>query len=70
MQEVIIMHEKFLKVYLPVAPNGVLTYGKSKFALNTATAKQCQVVSVTFIATGWFFQLKKILKVFSTSGGS
>ena len=47
-----------LKVYLPVAPDGVLTYGKSKFA---ATAKQCQMVSVTFIATEWFFQLKKIL---------
>jgi len=47
-----------LKVYLPVAPDGVLTYGKSKFA---ATAKQCQMVSVTFIATEWFFQLKKFL---------
>jgi len=33
MQEVITMHEKFLKVYLPFAPDGVLTYGKSKFAL-------------------------------------
>jgi len=32
MQEVT-MHEKFLKVYLPVAFDGVLTYGKSKFAL-------------------------------------
>jgi len=27
------MHEKFFKVYLPVAPEGVLPYGKSKFAL-------------------------------------
>jgi len=33
MQEVIIIREKFLKVYLPVTPDGVLTCGKSKFAL-------------------------------------
>jgi len=33
MQEVITKHEKFLKVYLPVAPDRVLTYGRSKFAL-------------------------------------
>jgi len=32
MQEVITRHEKFLKVHLSVAPDGVLTYGKSKFA--------------------------------------
>jgi len=29
LREVITMHEKFLKVYLPVAPDGMLTYGKS-----------------------------------------
>jgi len=39
MQEVITMHEKFLKVYLPVAPDGVLTYGKSKFALKSSNGK-------------------------------
>jgi len=39
MQEVIIMHEKFLKVYLPVAPDGVLTYGKTKFALKYSNGK-------------------------------
>jgi len=39
MQEVITMHEKFLKVYLPVAPDGVLTYGKSKFALKYSNGK-------------------------------
>jgi len=33
------MHEKFLKVYLPVAPDGVLTYGKIKFALNYSNGK-------------------------------
>jgi len=38
-QEVITMHEKFLKVYLPVAPDGVLTYGKSKFALKYSSDK-------------------------------
>ena len=71
MQEVITKHEKFLEVYLLVAPDGVLTYGKSKFALkySNGKGKECQVVSVTFITTEWFFQLKKILKVFSTSAG-
>jgi len=39
MQEVIIMHEKFLKVYRPVAPDGALTYGKSKFALKYSNGK-------------------------------
>jgi len=39
MQEVVIMHEKFLEVYLPVAPDGVLTYGKSKFALKYSNSK-------------------------------
>jgi len=43
--------------------------GKENLPKNTATAKQCEVVSLTFIATKWFFQLKKILKVFSTSAG-
>jgi len=33
------MHEIFLKVYLPVAPDGVLTYGKSKFALKCSNGK-------------------------------
>jgi len=39
MQEVITMHEKFVKMYLPVAPDGVLTYGKSKFALKCSNGK-------------------------------
>jgi len=43
--------------------------GKANLPYNAATAKQCQVGSVTFIATEWFFQLKKILKFFSTSAG-
>jgi len=56
------MHEKFLKVYLPGLPvtsDEVLTYGKSKLALKYSNGKQCQVVSITFIATEWFYQLKK-----------
>jgi len=39
MQEVIAMHEKFLKVYLQVAPDWVLTYGKSKFVLKYGKGK-------------------------------
>jgi len=45
--------------------------GKANLSENAALAKQCQVVSLTSIATEWFFLLKKILKVFSTLvGGS
>jgi len=54
MQEVSTMHEKSLKVYLPVALDGVLTYGKSKFTLKSSNGKQRQVVSVTFITTECF----------------
>jgi len=50
-QELVTIHEKFLKVYLQVAPEGVLTYGKSTFAKNAATAEQCQELSLTFMAT-------------------
>jgi len=39
MQEVITIHEKFLKVYLPVAPDGMLTYGESQFALKYSNGK-------------------------------
>jgi len=39
MQEVMTRHEKFLKVYLPVAPDGVLTCGKSKFSLKYSNGK-------------------------------
>jgi len=55
MEEVITMHEKFLKVYLPVAPDGVLTYGKSKSALKYSNGKGIWFQSVTFIATERFF---------------
>jgi len=59
MQEIITMHEKFLKAYLPVAPDGVLTYGKSKFALKYSNGKGMSSGFSTFIATEWFFQLIK-----------
>jgi len=59
--------------YLPVAPDGVLTYRKSKFAwkcsIDKAMPSRCQAVSPTFLATECFFQIKRILKVFSTSAG-
>ena len=38
-QEVITLHEKFLEVYLPVAPDGVLQCGKNKFALKYSNGK-------------------------------
>jgi len=34
-----------------------------------SNVKPSQVVSVIFIATEWLFQLKKLLKFFSTSAG-
>jgi len=40
MQEVTTMHEKFLKVYLSVEPDRVLTHGKSKFALKCSNGKE------------------------------
>ena len=44
--------------------------GKANLLKNAATEKQCQVVSLRFIATELFFQIKKILKFFSTLAGS
>ena len=68
MQEVITMHEKF-QVYLPVAPDGVLAYGKSKFALKYSNGKAMPSGFSHFYCHRGFFQLKNILKVFSTSAG-
>jgi len=71
MQEVITIHEKFLEEYQTVTPDGMLTYGESKFALKYRNVKAMQVVSIIFIATEWSFQLKKILKVLpALAGGS
>ena len=39
MQEVITMHKKFLKLYFPDAPDGVITCEKSKFALKYSHGK-------------------------------
>jgi len=65
---------------MPVTPNGVLTYGKSKLAVSYETINyyqftstcsigkamrsRCQVVSLTFITTEWFLQLKKFESFF------
>jgi len=54
------IREKFLKVNLSLAPDGVLTYEKSKFTWKCSIGKICQVISLTFIATEWFLQLKKL----------
>ena len=42
--------------------------GKANLSQNTATAKQCQVVSITFIATEWFFQIQKFWRFLNISG--
>jgi len=71
MQEVIIMHEKFLKVYLPVAPDGVLTYGKTKFALKYSNGKGMPSGFSHFYCHQVVHSTQKHCKVFSTSvGGS
>jgi len=67
------LHQKFLIVYLPVAPDGVLSYWKKHLPENPASekyAKQMPSGCTHLIATEWFFQLKNC-KVFSTlAGGS
>jgi len=63
LQEVITTYTKFLEVYLPVAPDGVLSYWKKiclKMQHRKNTPSGCQVVSLPFIATEWFFELKKL----------
>jgi len=69
MQEVITMHKKFLKVYLPVAPDGVLTYGKSKFALKYSNGKAMPSGFSQFYCHRVVLSTQKNLKVFSTSAG-
>jgi len=68
------LHEKFLKVYLPVAPDGVLSYWKKnclKIPHRKNIPSRWQAVSLTFIATERFFELIKIVKFFSSlAGGS
>jgi len=68
MHEVITVHEKCLKVHLPVVPDGVLTYGKSKSALKYSNGIGMWFQSVTFIATEWFLLTEK-KKFFSISAG-
>jgi len=65
MQEVITLHEKFLKeVYLPVAPDGVLTCGKSKFALKDRNVKAMPSDFSHFYCHRVVLSTKKFLKFF------
>jgi len=66
MQEVITMQEKFLKVYLAVAPDGMLSYGESKSALKYSNGKGMQRGFSHFYCHR-VFQLKKILNFFNIS---
>jgi len=52
--EVITMHEMFLKVHLPAAPDGVLTYGKSKSALKYSNGKGMWFQSLLLPLSGSF----------------
>jgi len=58
MQEVITMHGKFLKNLSAICSWRSAHIWEKQICLKI---QQRQVVSVTFIATEWFFQLKKIL---------
>jgi len=55
--------------YLPVARDGVLTYGESKSALKYSNDKAMPSGFSHFFATEWFFHLKKFLKVFFKISG-
>jgi len=48
------MHEMFLKVHLPAAPDGVLTYGKSKSALKYSNGKGMWFQSLLLPLSGSF----------------
>jgi len=69
MQEVITMHEKFLKVYLPGAPDGVLTYGKSKFALICSNGKAMSSGFSHFYCHRVVLSIQKYFKVFFNISG-
>jgi len=71
MLEVITMHEKFIKVYLPVAPDGVLTFEKSKFALKYSNGKAMPSGFSHVYCHRVVLSTQIFLKVFSTlAGGS
>ena len=59
--------KSFSKVYLPVAPDGVLTCGKSKFALKYSNGKELPSDFSHFYCHRVVLSTNKILKVFSTS---
>jgi len=56
-------------VYLPVAPEGVLTYGKSKFALDYSNGKAMPSGFSHFYCHQVVLSTQKILKDFSKSTG-
>jgi len=71
LHEVITTQEKFLKEYLPVAPDRVLTYGKSKFALKYSNGKAMPSGFSHFYWHRVVLSTQKNFKVFSTlAGGS
>jgi len=61
--------QSFLKVYLPVAPDGVLTYAKSKFALEYSNGRAMPSGFSHFHCHRVVFSTQKTLKVFATSAG-
>jgi len=65
MQEVITIHEKFLKVYLPVAPGGMLTHGESKFAFKYSNDKAVPSGFSHFYYHRVVLSTQKNFKVFS-----
>ena len=68
-QEIITTHEKFLKVYLPVAPDGVLTCGKIKFTLKYSNSKRMPSGFSHLYRHRVVLSTQKILKVVSTTVG-
>jgi len=63
--KVINVHEKFLKVYLPVTPEKCSDMGKANFLENATWAKQCQADAKRFhsllLPPSGSFNSKKIL---------
>jgi len=55
---------KFIKVYLPVTPDGVLTYGKSKFISKYSNGKAMPSGFNHFYCHRVVLSNPKILKVF------
>jgi len=63
------MHEKFLKVCLPVVPDEVLTCAKSKFSLKYSNGKAMPSGFSHFYCHRVVLSTQKILKVFFSIRG-